>query len=200
MSSSISLYNRLNVNAFATSGISLSGGSVQLSAVLDSTLSAVVALNPTIITEDCDLCSGADYCICLVPEFLDHNVPTLIIAGQNEIDELPSYDGLLGFDQYTNTPESTEKLYYEILNGTHDSASYPSATGGQPAKLALNWLKYFLLGEPNYCDSLIIQPENASQFLTTISCEQGPPPPPPEHNVGYLRRTDLSICMDECGM
>ena len=194
------LYNRLNVNAFATSGISLSGGSVQLSAVLDSTLSAVVALNPTIITEDCDLCLGADYCICLVPEFLNHNVPTLIIAGQNEIDELPSYDGLLGFDQYTNTPESTDKLYYEILNGTHDSASYPSATGGQPAKLALNWLKYFLLGEDNYCDSLIIQPENASQFLTTISCEQGPPPPPPEHNLGYLRRTDVSICMDECGM
>ena len=32
------------------------------------------------------------------------------------------------------------------------------------------------------------------------SCEQGPPPPPPEHNVGYLRRTDVSICMDECGM
>ena len=101
------------------------------------------------------MCSGADYCICLVPEFLDHNVPTLIIAGQNEIDELPSYDGLLGFDQYTNTPESTDKLYYEILNGTHDSASYPSATGGQPAKLALNWLKYFLLGEDNYCDSLL---------------------------------------------
>ena len=60
-------------------------------------------------------------------------------------------------------------------------------------------MKYFLLGEEDYCDSLITQPVNASQFLTTISCEQGPPPPP-EHNVGYLRKTDVSICMDECGM
>ena len=93
------LYNALDTNEFAVVGYSLSGGAVQLSAVLDSSLSAVIALNPTIIVEDCDLCADSEYCICLVPAFLDHSVPTLIIAGQNELNELPSYDGLLGQDQ-----------------------------------------------------------------------------------------------------
>ena len=194
------LYNSLDTNEFAVIGYSLSGGAVQLSAVLDSTLSAVIALNPTIIVEDCDLCVGSDYCICLVPEFLDHSVPTLIIAGQNEVDELPSYDGLLGQDQYYNTPGTTTKMLYEIANGSHGSASFPSATGGQPAELALHWLNYFIQNKEEYCDSLIVTPDNASQFITTLECGQGPPPPPPMQNIGYLRSTDISFCMDECGM
>ena len=43
----ILLYNALDTNEFAVLGYSLSGGAVQLSAVLDSSLSAVIALNPT---------------------------------------------------------------------------------------------------------------------------------------------------------
>ena len=194
------LYNSLDTNEFAVVGYSLSGGSVQLAAVLDSTLSAVIALNPTIIVEDCDVCAGSNYCICLVPELLEHEVPTLIIAGQNEVDELPSYDGLLGQDQYYNTPGTTTKMLYEIANGSHGSASFPSATGGQPAKLALHWLNYFIQNKEEYCDSLIVTPEDASQFVTTLECGQGPPPPPPVQNIGYLRSADISFCMDECGM
>ena len=167
------LYNSLDTNEFAVVGYSLSGGSVQLAAVLDSTLSAVIALNPTIIVEDCDVCAGSNYCICLVPELLEHEVPTLIIAGQNEVDELPSYDGLLGQDQYYNTPGTTTKMLYEIANGSHGSASFPSATGGQPAKLALHWLNYFIQNKEEYCDSLLVTPENASQFVTTLECGQG---------------------------
>ena len=52
------LYNALDTNEFAAVGYSLSGGSVQLAAVLNSSLSAVIALNPTIIVEDCELCAG----------------------------------------------------------------------------------------------------------------------------------------------
>ena len=66
------------VNEFAAAGYSISGGVVQLAAVLDSTLDAVIALNPTIIIEDCDGCANYDYCICLLPEHLDHNVPVLL--------------------------------------------------------------------------------------------------------------------------
>ena len=164
----------LDTNSFAALGYSLSGGVVQLSAVLDSTLDAVIALNPTIIVEDCELCASSDYCICLVPEFLDHSVPTLIISGENEINELPSYEGLLGSDQYENTPIATEKMLYEIANGGHGSAAYPGSTNGIPGKFALNWIKYYLHGDQTYCDSLLAPPDNASQFLTTITCDQSP--------------------------
>jgi len=194
------LYNALDTNEFAVVGYSLSGGAVQLSAVLDFSLSAVIALNPTIIVEDCDLCADSEYCICLVPEFLDHSVPTLIIAGQNELNELPSYDGLLGQDQYYNTPETTTKMLYEIGSGGHSSSEWPGASEGNPGKLSLHWLNYFIKNEEDYCDSLLIAPENASQFVTTLDCEQGPPPPPPSTNIGYLRQTEASFCMDDCGM
>ena len=194
------LYNALDTNEFAVVGYSLSGGAVQLSAVLDFSLSAVIALNPTIIVEDCDLCADSEYCICLVPEFLDHSVPTLIIAGQNELNELPSYDGLLGQDQYYTTPETTTKMLYEIGSGGHSSSEWPGASEGNPGKLSLHWLNYFIKNEEDYCDSLLIAPENASQFVTTLDCEQGPPPPPPSTNIGYLRQTEASFCMDDCGM
>ena len=194
------LYNALDTNEFAVVGYSLSGGAVQLSAVLDFSLSAVIALNPTIIVEDCDLCADSEYCICLVPEFLDHSVPTLIIAGQNELNELPSYDGLLGQDQYYNTPETTTKMLYEIGSGGHSSSEWPGASEGNPGKLSLHWLNYFIKNEEDYCDSLLIAPENASQFVTTLDCEQGPPPPPPNTSIGYLRQTEASFCMDDCGM
>ena len=192
------LFNALDTSEFAAVGYSLSGGSVQLAAVLNSSLSAVIALNPTIIVEDCELCAGSEYCICLVPEFLDHSVPTLIIAGQNEVNDLPDYDGLLGQDQYYNTPETTTKLLYEISGGGHSSTEWPGASEGIPGRLALNWLNYFIQNKEEYCDSVLIVPDNASQFLTTLNCEQGPPPPPPPQNVGYLRQTETSFCMDDC--
>ena len=188
----------MDTSEFAAVGYSLSGGSVQLAAVLNSSLSAVIALNPTIIVEDCELCAGSEYCICLVPEFLDHSVPTLIIAGQNEVNELPDYDGLLGHDQYYNTPETTTKLLYEIGGGGHSSTEWPGASEGIPGRLALNWLNYFIQNKVEYCDSVLVVPENASQFLTTLDCEQGPPPPPLTQNVGYIRQTETSFCMDDC--
>ena len=194
------LFNLLDTNSFAVAGYSLSGGAVQLSAVLDSSLSAVIALNPTIIVEDCDACAWSNDCFCLIPEFLDHAVPTLIIAGQNEVDELPDYDGLLGGNHYDNTPETTIKMLYEIASGGHGSAASPVTTGGQPAKLALHWLNYFIKDKEEYCDSLIVNPENASRFVTTIDCNQGPPPPPSEQKIGYLRETETSFCMDQCSI
>ena len=89
----------------------MGGGASQIAATLDESLVSVLALNPTVIFEDCAVCSGFEYCICLVPDFLNHSVPTLIFAGENEVDELPDYDGLLGQDCYVNTPETTQKFY-----------------------------------------------------------------------------------------
>ena len=56
-----------------------------------------IALNPTILIEDCDVCTENEYCICLVPEFLEHEIPTLVIARANELDDLSNdYEGLIG--------------------------------------------------------------------------------------------------------
>ncbi len=162
------VYNRIDTNKFAAVGYSLSGGVAQLVAMLDSTLDAAIALNPTIIVEDCDGCADYQYCICLLPEHLNHNVPTLIIAGENEIDELPSYDGLLGADQYFNTPESTTKMLYEIAGGGHSSAENPFNNNIQSK--TLNWLKFNLMDSTSVCINLLQAPTDASLFLTTLDC------------------------------
>ncbi len=91
-------------------------------------------------------------------------------------------------------------MLYEIEDGYHSSAEGPGASEGIPGRLALHWLNYFIQNKEEYCDSLLIAPENALEFVTTLECEQGPPPPPPSTNIGYLRETEASFCMDDCGM
>jgi len=167
------LFGMIDTDRFIVSGYSMGGGASQVALTLEEldshqSIVAAIALNPTIIFEDCDICTDNEYCICLVPEFLDHDIPTLIIAGENEIDELPSYDGLLGQDIYENTPNSTLKMLYEIGDGGHSSAAYPA---GEVQEKTLYWAKYHLLEDLSYCDSLLISPNNASQFMTTLQCE-----------------------------
>ena len=161
------VFDQIDTNKFAATGYSLSGGVVQLAAVLDSTLDAVIGLNPTIIVEDCEGCADYDYCICLLPEHLDHNVPALIISGENEIDGLPDYEGLLGFDQYMNTPETTIKMLYEVAYGDHGSAN-PALESVRDK--VVNWVKYHLMDSTDLCNLLLHEPDDASQFLTTLTC------------------------------
>jgi pimeloyl-ACP methyl ester carboxylesterase len=167
------LFGLVDHDKFIVSGYSMGGGASQVALVLDhpyvdEAIVAAIALNPTIIFEDCDICSESEYCICLVPEFLEHDIPTLVIAGQNELNELPSYEGLLGQDIYENTPESTLKILYEIESGGHGSAEVSSISVQEKV---LQWVNYHLLEDLSYCDSLLSSPNNASQFLTTLECE-----------------------------
>ena len=133
---------------------------------------SVISLNPTVLFEDCDLCpaevyDGLTYCICLVSELIDHSVPSLIFTGEVEINELPGYDGLLGQDIYDNTPETTTKMLFEVAGGGHGS-SYES----EPREKALQWAKYHLMGDVDICETLIEIPGTASDFQTTLSCNQ----------------------------
>mgnify|MGYP006243413963 FL=1 len=113
------------------------------------------------------MCTNNEYCICLVPEFLEHDIPTLVIAGQNELDELPDYAGLLGQDIYLNTPETNMKILYEIGNAGHSSAEFPA---GYVGNKTLEWVQYLLMGNESFCDSLLSPPDNASQYLITLQC------------------------------
>ena len=165
------LNNLIDTTRFIIAGYSMGGGASQIALMIESIhndhIVGAIALNPTILIEDCDVCTDNEYCICLVPEFLEHDIPTLVIAGQNELDELPDYAGLLGQDIYLNTPETTMKILYEIGNGGHSSAESPAGYVGDKT---LEWVQYLLMGNESFCDSLLLSPDNASQYLTTLQC------------------------------
>lgn len=166
------LHNLIDTTRFIVSGYSMGGGASQIALTIESIhnnhIVGAIALNPTILIEDCDVCTENEYCICLVPEFLEHEIPTLVIAGQNELDDLSNdYEGLIGQDIYFNTSETTSKILYEISNGGHSSAELPIANIGNKT---LDWAQYLIMGDESYCDSLIVSPIDASQYLTTLQC------------------------------
>tara|TARA_B110000014_G_scaffold146285_1_gene101780 strand:- start:3043 stop:4173 length:1131 start_codon:yes stop_codon:yes gene_type:complete len=166
------VYGMIDSDSFIVSGYSMGGGASQIALTLNhpnvSSIKAGIALNPTIILEDCELCpEDGGYCICLVPEMLDHDIPTFIVAGEFELNELPGYDGLLGQDIYNNTPETTTKMLFEVAGGGH-GASYES----EAREKALQWAKYHLLNDSDICETLIEEPDIASDFQTTLNCDQ----------------------------
>ena len=162
----------VDMDSFSVSGYSMGGGASHDAAMMDGSLKAVISLNPTVIFEDCNLCpantyEGEVYCICLVPEFVDHSVPSLIFAGEVEVNELTAYEGMLGQDIYANMPESTDKIMFEGANSGHGFAASPY---GEVQEYALNWMKYHVLDDVDACESLLIYPSLASQYLTNIEC------------------------------
>ena len=147
---------KIDVNSFAVSGWSMGGGGAQLAASLDPSLKAVVGLCPWLDLngfEDSDLI---------------HDVPVLIFTGQN--DDIAS-SAEYGYMHYSNTPNSTDKLYFEIDNGGHGAANAPNMAGGETGVYALSWLRTYLLDDPCYCDFLLQNPMNASAYETNIDCE-----------------------------
>ena len=101
------LVGLIDTNRFIVSGYSMGGGASQIALTLydpinSQSIVAAIALNPTIIIYDCDNCppESAEGCWCFLPQHMIHDIPTLIIPGQNEIDEYPEYDGALGQDIY----------------------------------------------------------------------------------------------------
>ena len=150
----------------------MGGGASHNAAMIDGSLKAIISLNPTVIFEDCDLCpansyEGEVYCICLVPEFVEHSVPSLIFAGEVEVNELTAYEGMLGQDVYDNMPDSTPKIMFEGAGSGHGFAAYPY---GEVSQYALNWLKYQVMNDDSACESLLQYPSLASQYLTNIEC------------------------------
>ena len=166
------LYGLIDTESFTVSGYSMGGGASHNAALMDSSIKAVVSLNPTVLFEDCDLCPSSSYdgeifCICLVPELIEHYIPSLIFAGEVEINELEAYAGLLGQDVYANLPSETNKILFEGAGGGHGSAAYPS---GEVSEYILAFMNYYVMEDDSYCESLLETPSSASQYLTNIEC------------------------------
>jgi hypothetical protein len=162
----------IDMDSFSVSGYSMGGGASHNAAMIDeNSIQTIISLNPTVLFEDCDLCpansyEGEIYCICLVPELVSHSVPSLIFAGEIEINELEFYGGLLGQDIYQNMRSDVDKIMFEGAGAGHGFAANPY---GDVANYALNWLKYQILDDNNAYDLLLEVPSSASEYLTNLT-------------------------------
>ena len=173
------VYGLIDENSFTVSGYSMGGGASHDAALIAQEngldyVKAVISLNPTVLFEDCDLCpadtyEGEVYCICLVPELIAHSLPSLIFAGEIEINELEAYAGLLGQDIYENLPTETEKILFEGANSGHGFAELSNV---EVSDKILSFMNYFILNDDSYCESLQEIPSSASQYLYNIECQQ----------------------------
>ena len=166
------LFGKVDTSRFAVSGYSTSGGGAHTAVTMDSTLKTAILLNPAVAFLDSINCPVETNYYCLIEEHLDHDVPVLIFAGENEYDELvspddPTYSNMWALPQYEYVPETTDKTYFESAGEGHGSSVWPV---GDVAGYSLAWLHYFLLDEELYCDFLIETPQSTSQFFTTLQC------------------------------
>lgn len=149
------LLGKLNLNQLAVSGWSMGGGGAQRAAVLDNTIAGVVALCPYLTNPQ-----------------LNHQSPVLIFSGQSDPTAPPSQHADI---HYNVTPNSTDKLLFEIVNGNHSVANTPSGGNGVIGKIALSWLKFNVENNDCYCqllkESLLVNPPAASKVLQNFECE-----------------------------
>jgi hypothetical protein len=149
------LENKLDIEKLAVSGWSMGGGGAQRAAVLDSTVKGVVALCPWLTNPS-----------------LNHDTPVLIFSGQNDPTAPPAQHADL---HYNATPDTTDKLLFEVANGNHSVANTPNGGDGVVGKIALSWLKLYVDEDDCYCslltDSLLENPPAASKVLSSFECE-----------------------------
>ena len=118
------IFGLVDENSFSLSGYSMGGGASHDAALIAQEngidyIDSILSFNPTVLFEDCDLCpadtyEGEVYCICLVPELVNHSVPSLIFAGEVEVNELSAYAGMLGQDIYDNMLNQQIKLCLRV--------------------------------------------------------------------------------------
>ncbi len=149
------LEGALNLEQLAVSGWSMGGGGAQRAAVLDTTIKGVVALCPWLPNPQ-----------------LDHDSPVLIFSGENDTVAPPSQHADI---HYNATPNSTDKLLFEIANGDHSIANTPSGGEETVGKIALSWLKLYVEENDCYCplltDELLVNPIVASNVEQDFECE-----------------------------
>ena len=148
------IFQRLDLSRIAVSGWSMGGGGAQLAAVQNPTLKAAIGLCPWHEPGG----------------IFNHAVPLLIIGGENDRRAPFNEHALI---HYCTTPSTTPKLLFEVRGAGHWVANGPKGiyrdTGnGDVGRIALAWLKVFLVGDERYRKFLLTEPESASRFETNI--------------------------------
>ncbi len=148
------LVSQLDLDKFAVSGWSMGGGGAQRAAVLDNTIKGVVALCPFLTNPS-----------------LNHSSPVLIFSGENDPTAPPAQHAI---PHYNATPNTTDKLLFEIENGNHSVANTPEGANGLVGQIALSWLRLHVEENECYCplltESLLDNPSEASDIRTNIEC------------------------------
>ena len=149
------LFGKIDINSLAVGGWSMGGGGAQLAAVMDTTIKAVMALCPWLESSQ------------LTPADLNHSVPILFFSGENDVIAVPANNADI---HYNYTPQSTSKMLFEVASGDHSVANNPNGGGGFVGKIAVSWLKNFLVGDHCYCPFVMDTPPTASKYLLNVDC------------------------------
>ncbi|MAP54949.1 T9SS type A sorting domain-containing protein [Altibacter sp.] len=149
------LEGALNLDQLAVSGWSMGGGGAQRAAVLDNSIAGVVALCPYLTSPQ-----------------LNHGSPVLIFSGEADTVAPPAQHADI---HYNVTPNTTDKLLFEVANGNHSVANSPNGGNGAVGKIALSWLKLYVEDNDCYCplltDDLLVNPPAASKVEQDFNCE-----------------------------
>jgi len=148
------LLGAIDEDKFAVSGHSMGGGGAQRAAVLDNSIKGVVALCPWLP----------------IPN-LDHNSAVVIFSGQDDTVAPPGNHANIHYD---NTPNSTNKLLFEIENGNHGVANTPQGGNSSVGKIALSWFKLYVDQNDCYCSLLTDYVQDnplASNIESSFECE-----------------------------
>ena len=148
------LLGAIDEDKFAVSGHSMGGGGAQRAAVLDNSIKGVVALCPWLPNPD-----------------LDHGSPVVIFSGQNDAVAPPGVHANIHYD---NTPNSTNKLLFEIENGDHSVANTPDGGNSSVGKIALSWFNLYVAQNDCYCSLLTDYLQDnplASNIESSFECE-----------------------------
>jgi dienelactone hydrolase len=149
------LLEQLDVNSLAVGGWSMGGGGAQLAAVADPSIKAVLALCPWLRSRK------------LTPSDINHAAPILFFSAENDCIAPPASHADV---QYDYTLQSTSKMLFEISGGRHKAANDPMNGGEYVGKIALSWLKHYLVGDTCYCPLVLDTPPPASKYLLNVKC------------------------------
>ena len=174
------LLGQLDVNSLAVGGWSMGGGGAQLAAASDPSIKAVVALCPW-------LDSGS-----LSPADINHAAPILFFSAENDWIAPPANHADV---QYDYTPLSTSKMLFEIASGAHQAANDPINGDEYIGKIAVSWLKNYLIGEICYCPLVLDTPPSASQYLLNVTCSC----PEDVNGDGVISVADILVLLGEFG-
>ena len=147
------LFGLIDESRFGVMGWSMGGGGAQLAAVIDPSLKAVIALCPWLNSPNSNT--------------LNHTVPVLILSGELDPTAPPDLHADVHFDL---TPNTTDKLLFEVDGGDHSIANDPANAQGDIGKYGLAWLRNYLLDDPCHCPLVLLPSTETSNTMTNVVC------------------------------
>ena len=147
------LLGRIDTSSIAVGGFSKGGGGAQLVPSRYSSIKAVVSLYPWL-----DNPTSTD---------LDHKVPLIIISGQIDVIAPPTIHADV---HYNLTPNTTNKLKYEVAFASHDVLGGPFGGNGDVGVRVFAWLQTFLIGDTCYCPITTQNTITSSSYITNVNC------------------------------